>query len=243
MPNPVKIKVRIDSIQKIDEAVYLVTMRPLSRKPRFYAGQFLHLALDAYDPSGGFWPESRVFSIASSPNSEVIQIVYSVKGAYTQRMEKELLVTSEVWLKFPYGHFIISHFIDESVSRIVIIAGGTGISPFLPYFNESGSSPMALPMKLYWGTKSPEVFSLGDKILSGSIPNLECILFCESETYDTIFDCKYGRISMDTIWQENGDDLGCLYFISGPPQMIQIFKEYLLNKKVDQKRIIIDDWE
>ena len=32
----------------------------------FKPGQFLHLALDAFEP-GGFWPESRVFSIASAP--------------------------------------------------------------------------------------------------------------------------------------------------------------------------------
>jgi len=243
MPNPVKIKARVENIIKIDEAVYSVSMRPLMRKPRFHAGQFLHLALDDYDPNGGFWPESRVFSIASSPTSDVIQIVYSVKGIYTDRMEKELTETSEIWLKFPYGHFIIPQFIDDSVSQIVIIAGGTGISPFLPFFKDGAISGMTLPMKLYWGAKSPEVFSLGEGILSSSIPNLERMLFCESETYDKIDKCKFGRINMDTIWQENGHDSSCKYFISGPPQMIKIFKEYLEVRKVDPERIIIDDWE
>ena len=36
------------------------------RCPLFKPGQFLHLAIDPYD-GAGFWPESRVFSIASSP--------------------------------------------------------------------------------------------------------------------------------------------------------------------------------
>ena len=158
-------------------------------------------------------------------------------------MEKELSDTSEVWLKFPYGHFIIPQFIDTSVSRIVIIAGGTGISPFLPFFSNNASSSMNLPIKIYWGAKSPEVFSIGMGILSSSVPNLERMLFCESETYDKIDKCKFGRINMDTIWQENGNDSGCKYFISGPPQMIKIFKEYLEVRKVEPERIIIDDWE
>jgi len=243
MPNPVKIQVRVESIQKIDESVYSVYMRPLTRKPRFYAGQFLHLALDTYDPTGGYWPESRVFSIASSPKSDLIQIVYSVKGVYTRRMEKELPVTSELWLKFPYGHFIIPQFIDDGVSRIVIIAGGTGISPFLPFLNDSASSGVSVPVKLYWGAKSPEVFSIGEGIVSNTIPNLEHTLFCESETYNKIERCRFGKICMDTIWKENGTDSGCKYFISGPPQMIQVFKKYLIERNVDENRIIVDDWE
>ncbi len=50
----------------------------------------MHLALDRYDP-GGFWPDSRVFSIASSPvERQRLTITYAVKGAFTTRMEREL---------------------------------------------------------------------------------------------------------------------------------------------------------
>ena len=48
------------------ERVYTVDLAPSMPVPRFTPGQFLHLALDPYQ-ADGFWPESRVFSIASSP--------------------------------------------------------------------------------------------------------------------------------------------------------------------------------
>jgi ferredoxin-NADP reductase len=48
------------------EHVCTVELEPAIQVPHFKPGQFLHLAIDAYD-GAGFWPESRVFSIASSP--------------------------------------------------------------------------------------------------------------------------------------------------------------------------------
>jgi ferredoxin-NADP reductase len=61
-----KIPCMVRDIADHGERVYTVVLEPSSAVPRFKPGQFLHLALDPYDGSG-FWPESRVFSIASSP--------------------------------------------------------------------------------------------------------------------------------------------------------------------------------
>ena len=62
------------------ERVYTLALRPERPVPRFRAGQFLHLALDPYDPTG-FWPESRVFSIASPPaQRDSVRITYAVHG-------------------------------------------------------------------------------------------------------------------------------------------------------------------
>ena len=56
----------VRSVTDHGEHVYTVELEPAMPVPRFKPGQFLHLALDPYEP-GGFWPDSRVFSIASSP--------------------------------------------------------------------------------------------------------------------------------------------------------------------------------
>jgi NAD(P)H-flavin reductase len=107
-----------------------VNFKPYGRVPLAKPGQFLHLTVDVYDPTGGFWPESRVFSIASAPGASEISIVYSVKGQYTKRMERVLAPGYEVWLKLPYGDFIVESAIEKD-QDIVLIAGGTGLSPFL----------------------------------------------------------------------------------------------------------------
>jgi len=108
--------------------VYTVGLRPERLAPVFRPGQFLHLALDPYDATG-FWPESRVFSIASSPSTrDQLSITYSAVGRFTTRMEAELVDGGQVWVKMPYGEF----FIDDSADA-VLVSGGTGVSAFTAF--------------------------------------------------------------------------------------------------------------
>ena len=117
--------------------------------PQFKPGQFLHLALDPYEP-GGFWPESRVFSIASSPTErDRLAITYAVKGAYTTRMERELAPGSSVWVKLPYGEFVV-----DPARDAVLFAGGTGITAFTAFL--SRSRPERAAVLLFYGARTQE---------------------------------------------------------------------------------------
>lgn len=66
MANPIKLKAVVTKVQSYGEGVYEVALKPVGTVPSYKPGQFLHLTVDEYDPAGGFWPESRVFSIASA---------------------------------------------------------------------------------------------------------------------------------------------------------------------------------
>jgi len=77
MATPQKLRCRIQKITDHGDHVYTADLSPERPLPRFKPGQFLHLTLDDYDPSG-FWPESRVFSIASS----LLYLVYSLLTNY-----------------------------------------------------------------------------------------------------------------------------------------------------------------
>jgi len=101
MANPIKLQAQVTGIQSFGTGIYEVHLKPLGRVPRFKACQFLHLSVDEYDPAGGFWPESRVFSIASSFSDSEINIVYSIKGQYTKKMEAILCEGKTIWLKLP----------------------------------------------------------------------------------------------------------------------------------------------
>ena len=128
-------------------------MSPEGRLPRFKAGQFLHLTVDDYDPAGGFSPESRVFSIASPPGGDRVSIVYSVKGVYTRKMESRLKPGIDLWLKMPYGEFVIKSSVREG-QDIVLVAGGTGISPFIPFLEERlHDGDMQSKVVLYYGAR------------------------------------------------------------------------------------------
>src|SRR3954470_1179985 len=120
-----KLRCVVDRIVDHGEHVYTLALRPERPAPRFRAGQFLHLALDPYDPTG-FWPESRVFSIASPPAArDRVTMTYAVHGPFTARMERDLVEGRQVWIKMPYGDFVI-----DAQGDVVLLAGGTGMTAF-----------------------------------------------------------------------------------------------------------------
>lgn len=248
MANPIKLKAKVTSIQPFGVGTYGVKLRPDGVAPRFKAGQFLHLTIDEYDPAGGFWPESRVFSIASAPGALELEIVYSVKGRYTRRMEQELVVDRDVWLKLPYGAFII----DSSISLdqdVVLIAGGTGISPYLPYLMKvlyEGAS--AKKLKLYYGIRENAMLLAHDLIDECTKASLvEANLFVENEAPNermpNLVHCESGRLNIDRILGESKKLHNPVFFISGPPAMIKIFKTRLNESNINSDHIKIDEWE
>ena len=127
-----KIPCVVRTVTDHGEHVYTVELQPSMPVPQFRPGQFLHLALDPYEP-GGFWPESRVFSIASSPaERDRLAITYAVKGAFTTRMERELAAGGRAWVKLPYGEFVV-----DPARDAVLFAGGTGITAFTAFLADA----------------------------------------------------------------------------------------------------------
>ena len=127
MASPVKIKATVAEVVKHNASVASYRFAPQGRVPKFHAGQFLHIALDEYSPEAA-WPESRVFSIASSPSTrhEELAVTISVKGRFTERILQTLEEGTECWLKLPYGEFLFP--LDW---HLTLIAGGVGITPYL----------------------------------------------------------------------------------------------------------------
>jgi len=249
MANPVKLQAEVTSVTSFGTGIYEVRLKPLGRVPRFKAGQFLHLTVDEYDPTGGFWPESRVFSIASNHTDPELCIVYSVKGTYTKKMESRLAVGKTVWLKLPYGEFSIdqTHHAD---SDVVLIAGGTGVSPYIPYLASLGAD--AVPgkrIRLYYGARlcSNVLFPELIDNCARSVPAFGATIQIENESADGLklekTRKKDGRLDIAEILKETEELRDRVFFLSGPPVMINSFKQKLLENNIQSTHIKIDEWE
>jgi ferredoxin-NADP reductase len=240
-----KIRCRVERIEPAGEHVYNVELIPDDLLPRFKPGQFLHLALDEYDPSS-YWPDSRIFSIASSPsNRERLLISYSVRGRFTARMEKELAEGNNVWVKLPYGDFII----DER-KDIVLIAGGTGITAFTAFI-DSLKPDFSKSIYLVYGVRKREFLLYQDMIMEKllSVPKMSASYFIEDMDSDVIGSGegepgKYkGIITLDRIWQGLENAGNAVFYLSGPPVMLSVLSKGLSLKGIDKNSIRIDAWE
>src|ERR1039458_7830442 len=251
MGSPRKIRCTVEAITDHGGRVYTVDLVPQSAVPGFRPGQFLHLTVDDYDPSG-FWPESRVFSIASSPlERRRLRICYSVKGRYTTKMEQVLKVGGEVWIKLPYGDFVI-----DGANDAVLLAGGTGISAFTAFL-EALTPGDSQVVTLVYGARTPGLLLFQNMILAqlAAVPKLNVLFF--TEMADEAFAqrmaalphairCLTGRISLSSVLG-HPSSVPCppssTFYLSGPPVMLTTLSQQLQTRGLTAPQIRTDAWE
>lgn len=221
-----KYRSAITSVENPLKDIFTLEMQSLTGPFRYAPGQFLHIALDTEYDGAGQWPESRCFSMQSSPEEDNIRITYAVKGRFTKMMEQQLKAGSEVWLKLPYGDLFTR---QHNKAGTVFIAGGTGITPFLSLFNHASFKEYADP-HIYLGFRSEEL-NIYDRELKSVKPYVPEI------SYENID----GPLDIRGIFSENGNTRD--YFISGPPAMIKSFKNQLVSMGVPPGQVHSDDWE
>jgi ferredoxin-NADP reductase len=225
------------------ERVYTVTLRPERLAPRFRPGQFLHLALDPYDPSG-FWPESRVFSIASPPaQRDTVRITYAVHGRFTARMENDLVAGRNVWIKMPYGDFIV-----DTRADVVLFAGGTGITAFTAFLEGLAGSQS---VTLAYGARTTGLLIYRDVVerCAERVPSLDVSYFVEDNggsdpaTPAGRVCSTPGRLSVEKLWPRLGRPFEAMYYISGPPAMLRTIGRDLGARSIAPEAIHTDAWE
>jgi ferredoxin-NADP reductase len=220
---------RVTRVENPLPDIYTVYFESTEKHFKYKPGQFLHLTLDDYDPSLP-WPESRCFSMQSSPNEDQICITFSVKGKYTKRMAEELFVGKDIWLKLPYGDlFSRSH----SLNKCVFIAGGTGITPFLSLFTDRSFSYYIDPV-LYFGARTIQHNIYNNELEKAKQINPDLVI-------KTIYEETSGILNIEKIFNENGNN--STYFISGTPMMIKSFRQHLCSIKLDESKVRTDEWE
>ena len=224
-----KYQCKIVSIKNPVEGVYTIEFASLNGKFKYRPGQFMHLALDEYDPSGA-WPDSRCFSVQTSPQNETLKITYAVKGNFTKKMEKELYSGKQLWIKLPYGDLFTQ---NHNFNNTVFIAGGTGVTPYLSLFTDENFAKYTNP-RLYLGCRS-ESYNFYKKELD-TATQINSSLKC-NYTYQE----KDGILDIAEILKAN--EKSASFFISGPPVMITNFRKYLLENGIGEEQVKTDDWE
>lgn len=241
MAGALRVSATVKSIERFEQDVATFEFAYEGRRLRFRPGQFVHLAVDPFDHSQ-HWPDSRIFSIASGPSAADIRLTISRQGGYTSRILDELRPGSVVWLKGPYGDFVVeSH---DSNAHIVLIAGGTGITPFCAAMENWLLHPELCrsPVSLYYGARSSSLLiyrELAERC-AAVVPGFSSRYFAETGGVDVV----QQRLDIDTIVRDGLEVDRCRFYLSGPKAMIDSFGSTLRSVyAVPDGRILIDAWE
>lgn len=246
MAQPIRFPAIVEQIIRHTPDVATYRLRADKRLPRFTPGQFIHLTLEPFDPAS-FWPESRVFSVANAvADRRTVELTISRQGVYTSKILDQLKECDQVWAKGPYGEFTIDA--SQGFNRAVLIAGGTGITPFCAFMDAAitqGQLPIE-QVSLYYGAQTPALLiyrALAERC-AATCRGFEVHCYAEQLTEATDSGLRPGRIDLDAILNECADPAATAFYLSGPKAMIDAFQQALITQHgLPQQQVLIDAWE
>ena len=227
-------KAKIISVKNYSDELKEYIIAPVKYR-RYNAGTFLQLTLDNVTASD-YWPESRTFSIASNYNKEdkVMKLIIKRSGKYTTRIFDELLVGKECTIKYSFGDMILPQF--DNQDKVVCIAAGSGIAPFLGFIEELEGKDMLDRIELFYTVRYEKDFISYD-YLRNKLKKHQMHFFCTDEK------SLKGENRLMNINEilEDKNFLEKHYYICGSPDFINFFREGLLKRQI--KKIYLDEWE
>ena len=207
----------------------------------FQAGQYAALCFKQH----GRPTPTRCFSIASSPiDTAVLEFGIRVKGAFTTSL-LNLKPGDPVIVEGPFGGFVLHPLRDD---RVVMLAGGIGITPLLSQIRYATQANLATKIMLVYSCQSQEDTPYAAELiqLAQKNPNLRVLFVISSGKIDAFAKgmAISGRITPELLeqlplmdkngWQKN------TYFICGPAGFMNAMTGALRAKGVVEDRIITE---
>lgn len=188
----------------------------------FYPGQYLDIELPIKD--------TRSFTISSSPTENFLMIttktgISPFKKAMENLKKREVVTTSH-----PAGTFTL----DES-SPAVFIAGGIGITPFRSTIKYASDKKIATPIALIY-SNSDDDFIFKEELTKceEQAANLKVIY------HNSV---QHGRLNVTQIEPIVHMYGNTIYYLAGPPEMVDEIARMLSGLGVDEINIRYDRFE
>lgn len=198
-------------------------------------GQYVAISMN----NSGRPTTTRCFSVASTPTDRYsLEICARVKGKYTRAMS-QLAPGDSVTIRGPFGHFVFN---EKLHKRLVLFAGGIGITPFMSMIRYSANLMLSNNIHLIYSCRSED-----------DIPFLEELLKLEKENpnFHITFAIGTGKIDrlrdQDVILGQMGEahlpKLGLkftedTYLVCGPSAYSRAMLSILTSRGIPSGRIL-----
>ena len=207
----------------------------------FRAGQFVDITL--LDP-----PETdaegnlRGFSISSAPSEGVITITTRLRDTAFKRVLQAMPLGTVVKMEGPFGDLRLHH----AARPAVLLAGGIGITPFRSILVETiGSGGLPYPVVVFHANRRPQDAAFADELraLAASDPNLTFVptVTAASESSEG-WDGEQGRIDAAMLRRHLEGLPDPIYYIAGPPGMVQGLRSMLVDSGADEDDVRIEEF-
>lgn len=182
----------------------------------------------------------RCFSLVSSPNSYDLQFAMRVEGDFTRQITT-LEPGERIRLRGPFGDFVL----DPVDKRVVLLAAGIGITPFISMLRHAAETGSSTPFTLLYANRSADAIPFYDELeaLRHKNPNMRVAYIVSEGATDPEHGIYRGRINEDLLQKvTNSKFHGISYFICGPSHFTRSLESVLLANRVDPSRVITESF-
>ena len=202
----------------------------------FYPGQFFMVSF-VNDPE---IKTSRAYSIASSPlNKDYLEIALDKVGPFTTKLftmkEGELLK-----FKGPYGKF---YFSEDMKNNLMLIAGGTGITPLISIIRYCNDKKLSNKIKFLYSVRTPSDIIYKEELenIKKSNKNFDYIVTITRPNSEN-WKGRIGRIDRELLKQNIQNIEESLYYLCGPKEFVHNIVEMLESFGAKKEQIKADIW-
>lgn len=191
----------------------------------FVAGQYCIVSISK---------EKRPFTYSSSPLAKHIKLTIKKVGKITSLIH-QLKQGDSLIIKGPFGEAL--NFDEKIKEDIVLIAGGSGITPFKSIIDYAHDKKLKNKITLLYSNRTQK-----DIIFKKELDSAKHIKVVHTLTKEK-WKQETGRIGKDMILRHIREPLQKLYYVCGPPQMNEAVKTALKEIGIANSRIRIEGWQ
>lgn len=202
----------------------------------FKPGQYLVLTLKI---DGRDTP--KAFSISNSPTEKgVIQFTKKLSASTFSKRLDRLEIGEEYDVRLPLGNFTF----EGEYPKIAFLSGGIGITPIRSICKYASDKKLATSIVLLYSSRTPEylIFRSDFSVMQQENRNLK-VIYTLTDCDERISGCRTGYIDAEMVRGEVEDYENRIYYICGPPAMVDAMRSMLLNKlSILPQHIITEDF-
>ena len=206
----------------------------------FQPGQYVDLSLiepRATDPAGNL----RSFSVASAPHEDDLLLVTRMRPSPFKRELAALRRGDRVRAEGPLGELVL----EEGPQRVVLVAGGIGITPFRAMLRDAAHRHSERDITLVYGNRTPQAGAFLDELddLRRTLPRLR-VLHCMSEPEKALppWSGERGFVTEALIARHVPDPAQALFYVVGPPAMTAALRDVLMNLGVPDESVRVEEF-
>jgi ferredoxin-NADP reductase len=207
----------------------------------FDAGQFIDITLlepGETDAEGN----TRGFSIASAPFEETLMIATRMRNTAFKRVLKTLPLGSEVKIEGPFGDLRLH---NNAARPAVIVSGGIGITPFRSILLQAANEKRPHRIVFFYVNRRPEdtVFLEDMRTLARESATFTFVpTMTEMDKSHLPWDGERGRIDEQMLTKYLTGITSAIYYVTGPPGMVQGLRMLLKATGVDSDDIRTEEF-